>query len=125
MKKHSEKPIQTEEEEQRAVITWARTMRARWPELRLLSASMNGVRVPMGVRRKMKALGLEPGFPDLQLPVARHGYHGLFIEMKRKGGRVSKEQDEFLKALKKGGYLAGVCFGADNAIDILEWYLKG
>lgn len=34
--------------------------------------------------------GLKAGIPDLCLPVARRGYHALYIEMKRTaGGRLS------------------------------------
>ena len=32
----------------------------------------------------LKAQGVRPGVPDLCVPVARHGYHGLYIEMKRR-----------------------------------------
>ena len=50
---------------------------------------------------------------------------GLFVEMKiSKGGRVSKEQNVFLNALRQRGYAAYVCAGAAIAKEIIEAYLN-
>ena len=53
-----------------------------------------------------------------------HGYHGLFIEMKAAGGRLSNEQKGWLKALETFGYRAVVCVGWEAAKDELEGYMK-
>lgn len=38
---------------------------------------------------RMKGQGVRPGVPDLCIPVARRGYHSLYIEMKAaEGGRA-------------------------------------
>lgn len=68
--------------------------------------------------------GLRRGFPDLFIPLACKGYHGLFVEMKRKGGRVSEDQKEWLRRLMRNGYLCEVCFGADEAIKIVKKYTE-
>lgn len=115
----------TEEQEQEAVFQWAEIMSNRYPELQLLAHIPNG-----GLRSKSEAVrfkraGVKKGFPDLILPVARKGYHGLFIEMKRqKGGRLSQEQKYWLDALFQQGYLAVRCDGADEAIAILQKYFQ-
>ena len=45
--------------------------------------------------------------------------------MKRqKGGRLSPEQKEWIDGLFSQGYLAVRCDGADEAIGLLERYLK-
>lgn len=56
----------------------------------------------------MKAAGVKPGVPDMFLPVAREGCHGLYIELKRRdGGRVSPEQTAWMDALARQGYKTG------------------
>ena len=68
---------------------------------------------------------MKPGIPDLFLPVARHGYHGLFIEMKRrKNGKLSEEQEKMLGNLREQGFCAWVCKGADSAIEVITGYLS-
>ncbi len=58
------------------------------------------------------------------LPVARNGYHGLYIELKRqKGGTVSETQKSWITALAEQGYKAVVCRGADEAIGTIKEYL--
>ena len=74
----------------------------------------------------LKAQGVRPGVPDLCVPVARYGYHGLFIEMKaKKNGRVSAYQQRWLALLRENGYCACVCNGADAAIRLLDQYMTG
>lgn len=99
----------------------------RWPELSLLFAIPNGARVRPSVALKLKAEGLKRGVPDMLLPVARGGYHGLFIELKddEKPSRVSPEQREWLRQLAAQGYAAYVCKGADEAWGALMGYLVG
>lgn len=116
--------IPTEDEEQAAVFEWADLSSGRWPELRLLFHVPNG-----GLRNKvtaarMKMLGVKAGVPDLFLPVARGNWFGLFIEMKRrKGGKLSPLQVDWIEALGRQGYKTVVCFGADAAIAAIEDYL--
>ena len=73
---------------------------------------------------KFKRMGVLAGFPDLFLFVARGGYHGLFIELKAKGGRVSKAQADMIARLQEAGYLCCVCFGANSAIETIKAYLE-
>ena len=91
----------------------------------------NGMWVPglAGVRlfsyiAKMKAEGMEKGVPDLFFPIVRNGFHGLFIELKTKTGRLSPEQKEWLKTLSENGYRAICCYGATEAIAEIKNYIK-
>lgn len=70
----------------------------------------------------LKSMGLRSGFPDLFVPRARGGYHGLFIEMKYGKNKTTKEQKEWLERLAAEGYACAVCYGAAEAIKIIESY---
>ena len=114
----------TEEQEQAAVFEWVTIMRNRLPELDLLHHIPNGGDRHPAVAAKLKAQGVKRGVPDLCLPVARGGFHGLYIELKRKkGGRVSEDQHGWLSELSAQGYRAEVCHGAEEACDVLYKYL--
>ena len=112
-----------EAREQSALIEWAGYMQKRLPDLRLIFHIPNG-----GYRNEVEAAnlkrqGVKSGVPDLFLPVAKHGFHGLFIEMKTKNGKVTENQERWLRDLSAQGYLAVICRGADEAKKIIEDYL--
>lgn len=74
---------------------------------------------------KMKRMGLRKGFPDLFIPEARNGFHGLFIELKRdKLEHPTKEQREWMSYLNEKSYRAVVCFGVDEAIEEIKKYMS-
>ena len=120
-----------EDDEQRALITWAKLI----PILRdLLYANANG-----GKRGKIEAarligLGVMKGVLDLTLPVGRGGYFGLYIEMKKPRYRfrsdreaekaVSSDQISFSERVTKQHYLCKVCYGWLEAKEVLEEYLN-
>lgn len=73
---------------------------------------------------KMKRMGLRKGFPDLFIPTARQGLHGMFIELKRdKASLPTKEQLDWISYLCKVGYYAVLCFGVDEAIAEIKNYM--
>lgn len=75
-----------------------------------------------GILAKKK--GLQKGAPDLCIPMARHGYNALYIEMKRKvGGRLGDEQRYWLEVLTKEGNLALMAKGFEEAQQIVIDYL--
>lgn len=109
--------------EQVSIFDWARYNESMYSELRLLNASLNGVKLTIGQAVKTKASGMKAGYPDIFLPVAKAGYHGLFIELKEKGGAVQPNQKWWKQELNAGGYLSVVCYGANEAIDMIKNYL--
>lgn len=117
--------VPTEDEEQIAVMSWAALMEGRYPELRLLHHIPNGGKRGKREAAIFKAMGVKAGVPDLFLPCAREGYHGLYVEMKALDGRPSKTQLEMLKSLSGQGYKCVVCHGADEARRVIEDYLRG
>lgn len=116
----------TEDAEQMALFIWASLAAPVHPELVLLFHIPNGGSRGKAEAGRFRAMGVKAGVPDLFLPVARQGMHGLFIELKRKkGSRVSKEQQEWGTALYKQGYAAHVCYGWEDAMRVILRYLEG
>lgn len=129
----------SEHAEQVLLFQWAALNEGRYPELRLLHAVQNwaGVKGPRdGARRK--AEGVKPGVPDVHLPVPRNGYASLYIEMKRRYPRMTKtqgvqysrtkptrEQEEWIAALREAGNAVEVCWTAAQAQAMVEDYLTG
>ena len=66
----------------------------------------------------------EAGIPDLCLPVPMGVYSGLYIEMKYDTGRLEDSQKKMLKALAAAGHYCTVCYGAEEAIRVLEEYIN-
>ncbi len=118
--------LPTEEEEQTMLFSWASMQKHTYPELELLFHIPNEGKRTAQTGARLKAAGLSSGVPDICLPVARCGYHALFIELKRqKGGTLSKNQKEWLGKLLKAGNLAVRCNGFDEAKNVLTKYIKG
>ncbi len=93
------------------------------PELRLMFAIPNGEQRSAMTGAKLKAAGVKAGVPDIFLPVARNGFHGLWIELKIKSGVVSPKQQEWLVKLSEQKYATRVCFGWEEARNALLDYL--
>ena len=72
----------------------------------------------------LKRQGVKAGVPDLCIPVARGRYHSLYIEMKAQKGKPTKKQVEWIHRLRGEGMCAYVCYGAKNAIALIEKYLS-
>lgn len=111
----------TEKDEQIAIFDWA----SYRPDLRLMFHIPNEGRRTVQHTVSLLRQGMKPGVPDICLPVARGKYHGLYIELKAKGGRLSPDQREWQLSLLEEGYCAAVCYGFEQARETIEWYLKG
>ena len=75
--------------------------------------------------RIQNAMGRKKGVPDICIPVARGGFHGLYIELKSLTGKPTQEQKQWLKTLTSEGYRATICYGAAQAIEEIKNYMKG
>ena len=124
-------PLETKE--QQWVIQWANHQffnLGQGPELigAYLFAIPNGGSRHKAEAKRLKAEGVRAGVPDLQLVVPRNGFHGLFVEMKRRSGILSdikQEQKDWHYKLRKKGYAVTVDFGFDMAIQEITDYLNG
>jgi hypothetical protein len=43
---------------------------------------------------------------------------------RKKGGKLSQEQKDWIELVKSKGYEAVVCYGAEEAIDVVDNYVK-
>ena len=82
-----------------------------------------------GSRNKMEAAnlkrqGVKAGVPDLHFPVALRGYHGMYIEMKAGKNKTTSNQDEWIELLTGNGYFVRVCYGFDEAREVIDWYFR-
>ena len=115
----------TENAEQAALFQWAELASGAHPELRLLYAIPNGGLRDGRTAAILARTGVKSGVPDLCLPVARGGWHSLYLELKRaKGGRVSENQKNWINALNDQGNKAVVCRGWQQAQDMIMDYLE-
>ena len=128
----------SEEKEQAELIKWCGLY--RWGDKRLseiIFSIQNGTRCSPRVASRLKRTGGRPGVSDLFLPIpinkfiqkGQYGvvdvsqHHGLFIEMKKIGGKESKAQVEFRIDMTKMGYKVVVCEGWVKAATEIASYL--
>lgn len=119
----------TESGHQRAVFCWAALNTKRFPELKWLHHIPNGgsrgddakSRAIRGAN--LKAEGVRTGVSDLMLPVKRGDWSGLYIEMKKPGGKESPEQKEFGAFVKSQGFGYVCCDTWEKAVQVIEKYL--
>lgn len=117
--------LRTESDEQREVINFCRSMADYGiEEYDLIFHIPNEGKRTERNGARLKKEGLKKGIPDLFLPVARGKFHGLFIEMKKAGGKTSIEQKHWIAKLRKQGYLVEVCDSV-KAIDLIKSYIEG
>ena len=117
--------MKPEAEEQATLMEWASFMKYKYPGLKMLFHIPNGgSRNPIEAAH-LKKQGVKPGVPDLFLPIPNGKYHGLFIEMKAKQGRIMENQKMWIRWLNANGYKAVICWGCDHAIKTIEEYLNG
>ena len=113
-------PKLSEHEIQVACINW---FRCQYPKY-LIYAIPNGGQRNKIVATKLKAEGVTAGVPDLHIPIAKQGFHGLYIELKNgKSGKVSDNQQTIMEKLQSEGYRCEVCRSFDEFKTIIDNYM--
>lgn len=108
----------TEHGEQAALFCWATQQMkiAGFEGLDWMFAVPNGGARDRVTAGMLKAEGVKPGISDIVLPVARGGYFGLMLEMKRKnGGVISPNQVAFRAHCVREGYAHVLAHGWEQA----------
>lgn len=132
-------PCPTEDVEQAHLFTWAAWMEVKYPELKYMYHIPNGGKRSKSEAARFKIMGVKPGVPDIFLPApkwiktldqnkgsAQKLYCGLYIELKRRyGGTATDNQNDWLRDMRKQGYAAEVCQGAEVAKRVIMDYLDG
>lgn len=73
---------------------------------------------------KLKRMGVKSGVSDIFAAIPKESFHGLFIEVKTKEGRLTDSQKKFINDMQEMGYYAVACYGIEDVLDTLNWYLK-
>lgn len=105
-------------DEQIAVVTWCDIQGIP------IWHNVNEGQRSFAAARQLIAAGLRRGVPDLFIPQARNGYHGMFIEMKSEKGTLTPDQRAWLRDLRSWGYHAGVAYSFEEAKRAIEKYMK-
>ncbi len=114
----------SEHQNQAALIEWARLQEKRYPELARLYAVPNGGKRHIKTAMALWAEGARAGVLDLCLPVARHGYHSMYLEMKYGKNKLTEEQAaEIVRLRADGFYVPEPCYAWQEAAKELVWYL--
>ena len=97
--------------------------RLRYPK-GLIYAIPNGGQRNVIVAAKLKSEGVLSGVPDLHIPIAKKGFHGLYIELKKgKAGKVSDNQLTIMEKLQSEGYRCEVCRSFDDFRNVVDNYM--
>lgn len=114
----------SETTEQILVIQWCKCNECQYPALKWIYHNPNGGKREHNEAAVLKQMGVKAGVPDLNLPIARGRYIGLWIEMKFGDNRTTKEQDKWIEAMKEQGHYVKVCYSAQEACQVIEKYLN-
>ncbi|WP_083891502.1 VRR-NUC domain-containing protein [Fibrella aestuarina] len=105
-------------------VRWFRELAYR-PFARLLYHVPNGGKRTKAEAGIFKAMGVQPGTPDLHLALARCGYHSLYIELKAKGNDLDPEQFTQIELLQAQGHLVRVIWDdLDAFIALVTAYIN-
>ena len=116
---------QTETAMHMGVVRWARNMAGVYPCLKFLYHAANEGKVNPREAGKRQSLGVLAGVPDLFLPADNGEFHGLYLELKKRPNKPTPEQSEFMEFAASQGYATAVCYSMDEAVAVIEGYLRG
>lgn len=95
------------------------------------------LKLTMGQASKHKRLQRYRGYPDLFIAEPKGAYHGLYLEIKKDGVHIFKqdgtlvsdehirEQFDMLADLRQRGYAAEFAIGFEGAKKLIDDYMKG
>ena len=112
----------TESNEQIAAMEW---LRMKHPDIALHTMHIGNERKAtyyMGYI--MKQMGVLKGASDLFMAWPNGGYHGLFIEVKSLTGKPTPDQKAFIQRMVDKGYYACICYGAEEVISTMKYYIN-
>ncbi len=128
-------PLESEHVMQRKVFEWSKLHEHLYPDLKLLFAVPNAGKRSRFERGFALEEGLKKGVPDIWLPVAKLGpprrggktevlARGLVIEMKRRPNALTPEQGWWLDSMRDQHWQTNVCWSFEEAVGVIEEYLK-
>ena len=110
----------TEDQIQKTVIRWVRLQKFGDYVFHIPN---EGPRTPR-YGAKMKAMGLMRGVSDVFIALPCGDYNGMFIELKREGGKCTPAQSDFLDRMSAVGYKTAVTYGVEDTITAISDYIN-
>lgn len=111
----------SEHQIQVSVFHWLRAVHPRV----IAYAVPNAARRSMAQAAWLKAEGMRAGIPDIVIAAPRGGFHGFYLELKTRTGKLSDSQRGMLLDLASEGYACGLARSVDDAIELINTYLEG
>jgi len=107
---------------QQSFIEW---VSFQYPKVRKVTFSIpNSGKRTFSYAQRLKREGMTKGAPDLIMCVSNGLHHGMIIEFKKPGGRLTINQDEMLRNLEFNNYKTCVCYSLEEAMDVTNQYLR-
>lgn len=114
----------SEETEQIHLFKWCEWAQSKYPELEALYHIPNEGKRSQAYGARLRAQGLKSGVPDICLPVPKGKYNGLYIELKKIGGKPTENQIYWLGLLERYGNAVAICEGAEQAEQVISAYCE-
>lgn len=112
-----------EHDNQVAVIKWCKVHEAEYPRLGMIFAVGNARKCTPRQGAWLKAEGVKSGVSDLYLSSPNEKHHGMYIEMKSQGGKLTESQIDWLCKADKYGYYTATCYSWITAVNAIVDYL--
>lgn len=113
-------PKVSEHQIQVACINW---FRLQYPKYMIYAIPNGGERNKV-VAARLTAEGVLKGVPDLHIPAAKQGFHGLYIEMKAGTNKPKPHQITVMEKLSNEGYKCAVCWTFDQFKAVVDNYFN-
>lgn len=108
----------SEAQEQACLVQWLRAQGL------LVHSIPNHGKRSLWAGERERTMGLLKGVCDLFLAEPRGKYHGFYIELKSRGGKLRPEQAEFIAQTRQRGYAAAMYDSFEAAQAAIGKYLK-
>lgn len=100
-------------------------MSLSYPKIREVSFAIpNGGFRTKREARSLKLQGVTAGIPDNMVAYPVEPFHGLFIEIKTKGNKLTDKQSDKINLLSSLGYKCEIAYNWQEAKDILLNYIN-
>jgi len=110
----------SEHNEQCALWQWVKTSKTIYPYFFHIPNEHQDEKE----RGRLSQTGLRKGIPDNFIALPRGKYHGMFIELKCRGGQPTEDQKKWIETLVSQGYYVVLAYGWVDAVKRIGMYLK-
>lgn len=106
-----------------AFFDWVRWQEKKNPVLKVIHHVPNEGKTTLAGGARKKRKGCRAGILDINVPIPKGDYCGLWIELKTIKGKVSVEQKKIIEILHRLGHCIRIAYSGEEAINILKWYM--